>query len=38
MNISIQSKGGTPIYEQIATQIKEALPRKKHMRSWKRRK
>lgn len=23
MNISIQSKGGTPIYEQIATQIKE---------------
>ena len=24
MNISIQSKGGTPIYEQIATQIKEA--------------
>ena len=25
MNISIQSKGGTPIYEQIATQIKEAI-------------
>lgn len=23
MNISIQSKGGTPIYEQIVTQIKE---------------
>ena len=25
LNISIQSKGGTPIYEQIATQIKEAI-------------
>ena len=25
MNIFIQSKGGTPIYEQIATQIKEAI-------------
>lgn len=25
MNISIQSKGGTPIYEQIVTQIKEAI-------------
>lgn len=25
MNIKIQSKGGTPIYEQISSQIKEAI-------------